>query len=701
MAKRYIGSALTNSNGIATFEYPGQGVGKKRIIPQVGEIELKPYQFTDYLIYDSGTDANHNWSVKGNPTITTTNKYTEITTNGTTTAEIIYNTELTGDFQVSVEVQALDTVRLGLYCDDSYKTHFMTFDNRFLLYQIRRINGVVTARITSDYGQTWHDVTSFEADTVENNPCKFRFWIPVPQGNAARTIRFRNLRIQKSMNDNYTPIPNSLTVSTDKVILSEAHNDEAVITAVLDGSNAIGKTITFKKDSVILDTVQTDNNGEASYTYTSQGEGDVTIVAEYGSLNDNVIIEDCKYMKPDEIHYVSEYSSGDHGIDIDANLSMDLRGKCKISFDAKANDGSSIRSRFLLGSKSHQNPDGVYNYNFGAHLETNIITAMYRTTGSTTYWGPDVSCVDTYAHYEFIKNGKTLTCYINGNQQGNALTLSWIDDYTDYLFFWWVYRLGTIYVKNVKVKAWKNISSLSVTANNNVLSYADGDEAIISVTLTGDNVGNQSVSFKNGSTVLYTTTTDSNGIATYTYESRGIGDITITAECEGVSDDVDIEDCLYAPKLNGTETIHQIHGTTTITNNEMYGGGGYIGAFDNTGNWELTFEGKLETGNCAVIVIKSDETMRDNNEIISPWQSVWKYVNGQSTSYNFTNGLEYNTYYSYKITKNNNGITFEVNGNVVQFDWSLATTLPTLGIGVDSWGNGGTAYIKDIKVKPL
>ena len=42
-------------------------------------------------------------------------------------------------------------------------------------------------------------------------------------------------------------------------------------------------------------------------------------------------------------------------------------------------------------------------------------------------------------------------------------------------------------------------------------------------------------------------TTDSNGQATATYNSHGVGDVTITVECEGVtSSPVAIEDCIYA-----------------------------------------------------------------------------------------------------------------------------------------------------------
>ena len=43
--------------------------------------------------------------------------------------------------------------------------------------------------------------------------------------------------------------------------------------------------------------------------------------------------------------------------------------------------------------------------------------------------------------------------------------------------------------------------------------------------------------------VLDTVTTDSNGIATYEYESQGVGDVTITVECMNLQETYELEDC--------------------------------------------------------------------------------------------------------------------------------------------------------------
>ena len=121
-------------------------------------------------------------------------------------------------------------------------------------------------------------------------------------------------------------------------------------------------------------------------------------------------------------------------------------------------------------------------------------------------------------------------------------------------------------------------------------------------------------------------------------------------------------------------------------------------AWDNTGDWECSFKYKASGGRAGALIIKSDETSRDNNEIMVRGGGVYVYVNGSSQSVSVIN-LSNNTYYNVKLTKQNGTLTLELNNNQYTLSWSLISTLSTLAIGVDSWGD--TATIKDIIVKPL
>ena len=90
-------------------------------------------------------------------------------------------------------------------------------------------------------------------------------------------------------------------------------------------------------------------------------------------------------------------------------------------------------------------------------------------------------------------------------------------------------------------------TTLSVVADNPVLSYSDGDSAVLSATVRDQDslpMSNQSVVFKVGDTVLDTVMTDGNGKAEYEYTSQGFGDVTFTVECMNLQETYEVEDCL-------------------------------------------------------------------------------------------------------------------------------------------------------------
>ena len=158
------------------------------------------------------------------------------------------------------------------------------------------------------------------------------------------------------------------------------------------------------------------------------------------------------------------------------------------------------------------------------------------------------------------------------------------------------------------------------------------------------------------------------------------------------------------PKLDGTESIYQISGTTTHTGGEMGGGSGYLlTSFDNSGDWELTAQAKFSGQNCCIGVFKDGATAREQNEMgITAYKttSFW-YTNGTySDLYSDGRHLSANTYYTTTIKKQNGTITTTINGVTRTLSWSSGTS--PLHIGVGGWGTtGNVCTIKDIVVKPL
>ena len=89
----------------------------------------------------------------------------------------------------------------------------------------------------------------------------------------------------------------TLTLISDKTVLSQYDSDVATLTAILlDGGVGVsGEEITFDIGSVISPIVETNSQGVAQTTYTSTGAGDVTLSITGDSLSSTLAIEDCIY----------------------------------------------------------------------------------------------------------------------------------------------------------------------------------------------------------------------------------------------------------------------------------------------------------------------------------------------------------------------------------------------------------------------
>jgi hypothetical protein len=91
---------------------------------------------------------------------------------------------------------------------------------------------------------------------------------------------------------------------------------------------------------------------------------------------------------------------------------------------------------------------------------------------------------------------------------------------------------------------------VSLTSDKSILSYADSDSCTLTAQLldgsSSASVSGVTVEFFNGSTSLGTAETNSSGVATKTYSSAGVGDISLTAEAGTfVSETYSIMDCLF------------------------------------------------------------------------------------------------------------------------------------------------------------
>ena len=228
--------------------------------------------------------------------------------------------------------------------------------------------------------------------------------------------------------------------------------------------------------------------------------------------------------------------------------------------------------------------------------------------------------------------------------------------------------------------------TLDLTSDKSILSYADTESATLTATVTNNGTpkSGESVQFYIddvawGSPV----TTNASGVATKTYNSSGVGDITVKAECRLVTETYSIEDCKYYSTTEykeNTEGIpldialpstfkleYDIKPTSRSTSS--WGSACYlrIGADSNNGVWagQLTSAGKhglMPKPSGTTQYCTSNTVLNEDNHIV--------------------------------ITFNGTTTTYTCNGESV----SLSTSNLTKLNGVAPTGNNG---LKNIKIKPL
>lgn len=217
------------------------------------------------------------------------------------------------------------------------------------------------------------------------------------------------------------------------------------------------------------------------------------------------------------------------------------------------------------------------------------------------------------------------------------------------------------------------------------------------------------VTVTGGDSSVYTGITDNTGVATVTVTVNS--ETTFTASYSNVSDTciVTVSRIIYQPALNGTEAITTIETyTPTISNNELVNGCGYLtNGWDNTIDWELTFEYYVTGDNNGYIVIPKGTTTRDYNGIQQWYSNQLNFrVNGSSPSGNISHATSTNQWIRVKVTKV--GYVWEVYYNdILKTTWnasSYASTLDTwteMCIGLDRNSNRNSAKIRNIKVEAL
>ena len=244
--------------------------------------------------------------------------------------------------------------------------------------------------------------------------------------------------------------------------------------------------------------------------------------------------------------------------------------------------------------------------------------------------------------------------------------------------------------------------NLELTSDKNTLSFYDHEYCVLTATLldsNGNGVSGEEIVFKANGGLLNTVITGDNGVATVSYNSQGVGDVTITAECMNLTKTYTLEDCNYYSKT-GTTLIQNDSTDSDYPSDIPYHHEGtekYMVEFDFTmktsfrfyyANTELTSKGDplhygygFSRDASGRFVISTRTTTTSNST--------------------YTTGLANGEERRIKMIIDGTTVSFYDNGNLIRTqtnEW--LTTNPPAYFSWATWGTG-TVTVKNIKIKPL
>ena len=163
-------------------------------------------------------------------------------------------------------------------------------------------------------------------------------------------------------------VPDSISLTSDKSILSYADSESATLSATVLDSNddpIENVTVTFYNGSTSMGTATTNASGVATKSYSSSGAGDVSFSAEVGSLvSESFEVEDCKWY-----HTLTDSSADSHLIRTGITCSYTSNGLNvtngnwkELVFDTPITQGTSIEYDITQvgGSYTPKSYDGFF-----------------------------------------------------------------------------------------------------------------------------------------------------------------------------------------------------------------------------------------------------------------------------------------------------------------------------------------------------
>jgi len=135
MAKRLIGTATTNANGVASVTYTGAGRGLLNVFAESGSLQSEIFEVWDYVKFDNGTIASHNdiWTKQVQTSeIVRYDEYTSVSEGSGTYADV--RTQITNQdciIELDVKNDSMNGWIIGIFQSSTQLTGFGLLQDSF------------------------------------------------------------------------------------------------------------------------------------------------------------------------------------------------------------------------------------------------------------------------------------------------------------------------------------------------------------------------------------------------------------------------------------------------------------------------------------------------------------------------------------------------------------------------------------------
>lgn len=204
----------------------------------------------------------------------------------------------------------------------------------------------------------------------------------------------------------------------------------------------------------LIGTATTDANGVATITYTATGAGDVKIQAESGNLSSETYKVQDIYFYCGQEYSLTKSSGSVLNQAFDSNVALTLPSNCEISFEIYSTGGTSSdehrlfiqpNSLYVVGTQPSK---GLFIENIAR-----IVGQFGYRDSTTKAIGNGFSTFSTneYHTVKFVRDGYIVTCYFDDAHK-RSVKINFLDDYTDWNFYFHLWNNGTMKVQNIQIK---------------------------------------------------------------------------------------------------------------------------------------------------------------------------------------------------------------------------------------------------------